>query len=100
MLIQVLIGRQRQEIDELLTRDYLVEDLCRLLKTACYKVSFTNGRLDLLQFLSHQLTEQHNSNLALIFQNAPGMANPLPDLRPRNLNRSSIFHQIIDGHAA
>src|SRR5260370_38077030 len=44
--------------------------------------------------------EQFNGYLAAILQGTLRMANPLPDLCTRDLDRRSILHQIIDWYAA
>jgi hypothetical protein len=56
LLLQILLGRQGQELDELLTCDHLIQDLGCPLQMTRRTDPLAKSRLALLCFLSHPLT--------------------------------------------
>src|SRR5437867_11165584 len=71
--VETSVGGQGEKLDELLPQRHLLEDLLGLV-----------GRVDARDLLAH-----------LLGREAAGM-NPAPDLRPRDLGRRDVLHQVVD----
>src|ERR1700730_10929969 len=99
-LVDVLVGGQGQELNErIFGHNFIKYPGGRLKRPLCILL-FTKGSFELCQFIMHKCAEQLNRHFASIVQYTLRMVNPLPDLRTRNLDGSSILHQVKDGDAA
>src|SRR6266516_6563962 len=79
-LIQVLISRQGQKLNKLVTCNHLVEYLSCRLKFTPGKLLLSKSRSNFLKLILYQLPEQLDSHFPPVIQYTLGMMNPFPDL--------------------
>src|SRR6266536_1305886 len=79
---QALVGRQRQELDELVRERHLRKDLRRGLVAGT----------ELLELLTLEVAHT-------LAADAP-VPHPLPDLRPADLGSGGVLHQVVDRRRA
>src|SRR6266404_519415 len=94
-LVELRVRRQGEELDVLVIARDALEELRGLVVPA-----FAKGGLHLGELFAEQLTEELDGDLAAVFEQALRRANPLPDLRARDLCSSGVFHQVEDRDGA
>src|SRR3954468_1061946 len=95
-LVDLLIRGERKELDVAVIAREALEELRRLVVPAALGVR----ALHLDELLAEELTEELYGHLAAVFQRAFRRADPLPDLRARDLCGGRVFHQVVNRHAA
>src|SRR5215831_9643650 len=98
-LVDALVRRQGQELDEAVVVDQRGEDL-RGLAIPTLAVGLAEQLAYLAQLLGDHRGDHRLVDLAAVVEPALRRADPLPDLRARNLGGRGVLHQIEDGHRA
>src|SRR5215207_8703208 len=90
--VQVLVGREGQEVGELVAQRYPLEDLLGLLGAALGPGLVADLVVDLLHLLLEHLRD--------VLAGEPAVPDPLPDLRARDLRGGGVLHQVVDAGGA
>src|SRR5689334_13535339 len=86
--VQVLVGREREELGEVVAEGDALEHGARLVGPAL----LPHLVADLGADLGHLLVEHRAHVVACEL----AVADPLPDLRARDLRRGGVLHQVVD----
>src|SRR5436309_13024 len=94
--VELLVRRQRQELDEIVGQRHLLEQCARLVRPPLGVEELVAHLLaDLVELLAGVAANEIGSHgLARIEPRA--LAYPLPDLRSRDLGRGGVLHQVED----
>src|SRR5215203_3939282 len=89
-LVKVAVRRQRQECREIVSQDEPVQNLRR------FPIARRAGSTQVLHlFVANLDVALTGDRLAVL--GAGAVANPLPDLGPRDLSGSGVLHKVVDG---